>query len=257
MSNGADKCDISQQGKLVYLPVRFGSNSVSALLDSGSTINIISSKFYQSLGSKSKSALSPSENPQVKLANGQYVNILGTTRIHMQLPDRESNSVIPVFVLQELSHPIILGTQFLMSLGIVLDFKSMSVYMDSYSHIKVRNANFVTLPPHSSMIVEAKIPKHVSIGLTGVCLPSEAMMNRGLMVAKSVALVDIGHTMPVKVLNVSDKNVNIGRNNVIAYFEPLNDHVISNLSENDALNMCANVCVNNTGGESSESLENL
>lgn len=61
--------------------------------------------------------------------------------------------------------------------------------------------------------------------------------------------------MPVKVLNVSDKNVNIGRNNVIAYFEPLNDHVISNLSENDALNMCANVCVNNTGGESSESLE--
>lgn len=105
------------------------------------------------------------------------------------------------------------------------------------------------------MIVEAKIPKHVSIGLTGVCLPSEAMMNRGLMVAKSVALVDIGHTMPVKVLNVSDKNVNIGRNNVIAHFEPLNDHVISNLSENDASNMCANVCVNNTGGESSESLE--
>lgn len=51
VSNGADKCDIFQQGKLVYLPVRFGSNSVSALLDSGDTIKLISSKFYQTLGS--------------------------------------------------------------------------------------------------------------------------------------------------------------------------------------------------------------
>lgn len=262
-TNGAEKCDIFQQGKLIYLPVYLGSFSVSALLDSGSTINIISSKFFHSLGSKTKSDILPSKNPHVQLANGQHVNILSTARIQMQLPDRESSVFIPVFVLKELSHPIILGTQFLMSLGIVLDFRSMSLCMEFNSQIKVRNASYVTLPPHSSMIVKAKVPNHVQIGLTVVCLPNDVMMNKGLIVAKSIASVDIGHTVPVKILNVSDKHVNIGRNNVIAHFEPLHDHVFSKVNENDDLNMCASASVNNVGrdkdmgGESVKTLENF
>lgn len=142
-----------------------------------------------------------------------------------------------------------------MLLGIVLDFKLMFVYMDFYLYIKVRNVNFVILFLYLSMIVEVKILKYVSIGLIGVCLFSEVMMNRGLMVVKLVVLVDIGYIMLVKVLNVFDKNVNIGRNNVIVYFEFLNDYVIFNLFENDVLNMCVNICLKNIGGELFESLE--
>ena len=116
--NGADSF---VQGKLVYLPVSIGSVSVSALLDSGSTINIVSSKFYEGLGSSFKSNIFASSSSKVTLANGQHVNILGAARIRMQITKTEQSVFIPVYVLQELSHPLILGTQFLIFLGIVLD----------------------------------------------------------------------------------------------------------------------------------------
>jgi hypothetical protein len=233
--NGADSF---VQGKLVYLPVSIGSVSVSALLDSGSTINIVSSKFYDSLGSSSKSGILNSQNSKVTLANGQNVNVLGAARIKLQITKTEQSVFIPVYVLRELSHPLILGTQFLMSMGIVLNFKSLCVHTDFETRNKVRSAYFITLPPHSSVVVKARVPRSVYVGSQGLCVPNDVMLEKGLVVAKSIVLVDMGHFVPVKILNVSDRSVNIGRNNVIAYFEPLFDHAISRLKNGT---LCANV----------------
>ena len=105
-----------------------------------------------------------------------------------------------------------------MSLGIVLDFKSLCVYTDFETRNKVRNASFVTIPPHSSVVVKAKVPRSINIGSQGLCVPYDVMLEKGLAVAKAIVLVDLGHMVPMKVLNVSDKSVNIGRNNIIAHF---------------------------------------
>ncbi|KAK3089628.1 hypothetical protein FSP39_005185 [Pinctada imbricata] len=57
------------------------------------------------------------------------------------------------------------------------------------------------------------------------------------MTAKSLATVDTQHSVPVKILNASDRNVNIGRNVTVAMFEPLlHDHSISFL--NDDFDAC-------------------
>ena len=86
-------------------------------------------------------------------------------------------------------------------------------------------------------------------------------MNKGLMFTKSVASVYVNHTVPVQVLNVSDKHVNIGRNCVIAKFEQFGyDDRISCLDDgNDANILCANIsegCEQNAhmGGVSGDSM---
>ena len=63
-----------------------------------------------------------------------------------------------------------------------------------------------------------KVPRSINIGSQGLCVPFDAMLGKGLAVAKAIVLVDLGHMVPMKVLNVSDKTVNIGRNNIIAHF---------------------------------------
>ena len=65
------------------MPVRFDSFKVAALVDSGSSINIMSDQLHYSLPHKCKSELNFEANDSIKLANDQTVQVEGTAHVKM------------------------------------------------------------------------------------------------------------------------------------------------------------------------------
>lgn len=106
------------------LSVSFGDNfNVSALLDSGSNINLISEKLYQLLPLEYKSEID--ENGcDIILANDQKVCVLGTAII-------SAITVHGTHVIVECSNPLLLGIPYLQSHNMILNFGSNTISVPS------------------------------------------------------------------------------------------------------------------------------
>lgn len=82
----------------MYLNINLGDRCVTALLDSGSAINIISKDLFDSI------------SPTCVLC---YDNVYGTAKIKFCLWDSSNFQIVSLYILKEAAHPIILGTQYL------------------------------------------------------------------------------------------------------------------------------------------------
>lgn len=96
----------------MYLNINLGDRRVTALLDSGSAINIISKDLFDSI---SPTCLLCYDNctDLVLHANNQTVCVYGTAKIKFCLRDSSNVQIVSLYILQEAAHPIILGTQYL------------------------------------------------------------------------------------------------------------------------------------------------
>lgn len=101
-------CQGSEISKCVYLPVTFNKLQVAALLDSDSTINIMSEELYHTVPNSCKSGINSCNTDTVKLANNQSVVIVGTG--HAKLSAQGEKHNILVYILKQTSQPLILGT---------------------------------------------------------------------------------------------------------------------------------------------------
>lgn len=104
------ECDENIPGEFMYMPVNIKGMQVTALLDTGSSINIISKSLYDKLSLKSKSNFRTCSEQSVKLANNQSVCVFGTASISVQTPCSSRVHSIFVYILDCASHPLILGT---------------------------------------------------------------------------------------------------------------------------------------------------
>jgi len=96
----------------LYLQIQFNCK-VSALLDTGSAINLMSYFLYNSLSKKYKSELLTVTNNKKCLANNQEIQIDGIATITGIIEDNQTS--FDVYVLKDTSHPLILGTEYLRS----------------------------------------------------------------------------------------------------------------------------------------------
>ena len=71
-----DTASVSNNNFL-YVHVQFPNSNVSALLKSGSSINLMSRQFYESLPSNVKYTLSPLPGDKIILANNQKIHMCG------------------------------------------------------------------------------------------------------------------------------------------------------------------------------------
>ena len=104
------------------MPVSFESIHVAALLDSGSSINIISETLYNSLPYCCKYPIDTDNRDSVKLANNQTVEIQGTAYIVLKTQDEKHR--ILLYVLKQSSNSLILGTRYLIKNQITINFGS-------------------------------------------------------------------------------------------------------------------------------------
>ncbi|CAG2218656.1 unnamed protein product [Mytilus edulis] len=200
----------------VHLQVSFEDITIAALVDTGSSINVISQTLYNTLPNKSKLSFEqfPSE---VRLADNTKVKVFGLAKILVTCNNEQH--AIEVYILPFTSHPLILGTNYLHSNNIILDFSNFSA---NFKSVKVQTHKKLTIPPNSECIVWGHVPTYVLPGLNGVCSNHKFILEKGLMVAKSLVTVSYNHKVPVKVLNATALSIVIPKDRTIAEFLSLN-----------------------------------
>ena len=140
--------DSGAAGKLLYLPVHTADIEAVALLDSGSSLNIMSQAMLETIQQAVTIDLQPSQFPRVTVANDQHVTILGT--VDVNVGSKLGVNHVAVYVLRQASHPLILGTPFLAKRNVVMDLRKDSVQV---SKSKTRARREVHVPPNSQSII--------------------------------------------------------------------------------------------------------
>lgn len=99
--------EIESVPKFLYMHVKISNLEISALIDTGSSIKVMSQQSYNSIPATHKSNFkSPFET--ITLANNQCVIIFGTSDIKITVS--QGKHWIPVYIMSQTSHPLILGT---------------------------------------------------------------------------------------------------------------------------------------------------
>ncbi|XP_053388085.1 uncharacterized protein LOC128551301 [Mercenaria mercenaria] len=220
-----DSCDLDyltnsnphNDNNFLYLQVLFHHREISALLDTGSSINLMSRKLFESLPVHNKSSLTPVDSSNIVLANNQSVNIDGISSISCFVQGHRKE--FDVYVLKDTSHPLILGTHFIKSNKLILDFSDGYHFSDSKIYAQKR----IYLPPNSESIVYGKLPKRFTEGSNGLCSNVKYVNRKKLLVTRSVVTIPQNCMVPVKILNPTDKTVVIHRNKPLGYFQVIDD----------------------------------
>ena len=148
-------------------------------------------------------------NENIVLANNQAVNISCTAGVSATV--NGCIQTFDVYVLDQTSHPLILGTDYLKRNGTVLNFDKMSA---SHSRSLIHSKQKLSLSPNSETVVWGKIPQHMNAGSQGICTGSAHVSKKGLMVARSIAFVSNTHMVPLKILNPTSDTITIYKINL-------------------------------------------
>ena len=82
------------------MPVKVNNLKVAALIDSGSSINIISKQFYDSISDSCKSQIQSPVYEKILLANNQSVGVIGKSSVKMHVP--QGKHWIPSYIVIKL-----------------------------------------------------------------------------------------------------------------------------------------------------------
>ena len=94
----------------LYVHAQFPNCNISAMLDSGSSINLMSKKLYEFLPDRAKSKLIPITDDNIVLANNQQIKITGFSKVYGKIQGQQHS--VDVYILEDTSHPFILGANY-------------------------------------------------------------------------------------------------------------------------------------------------
>ncbi|CAG2192419.1 unnamed protein product [Mytilus edulis] len=240
---------ISSDSKFLYLTVRFDSLKVSALVDTGSSVNIISEQLYDSLPYSKKSDFNADVRESIVLANSQKIEVVGTAYVQMNIS--RANHRVFTYILKMSSHPIILGTNYLIANKMVIDFSEMSAVPKTSN---VYCTKRTTILPHTETIIWGKVPSNIYYGKQGICTSSKYIVSRGLVISKGVVSVSKGRLIPIKILNPNSCSIDLYKGKTLAMFDEItSEHSL--LPFNDTTDHCVqNVnLINDTNSVNSKS----
>jgi len=229
----------------IYMNVKIVGRNVTALLDTGSSVNIMSYDLFKALPTKCKSCMRTSDI-SIVLAKGQKVNILGIATVSVQTSGNPCKHNISVYILKESSHPLILGTKYYTDHSTAIDFSKFG-FNEKIKKVKIRCKYNVSIAPNSESVVYGILPRVLTLGIQGVCHVHNELLREGLLFAKTVVTVNSDCTVPLKIFNPSPETVHVSKGIFLAYC-----HLIDNtyditpcFTQSPHIN---NVHVNNTHG---------
>ena len=178
--------------KCLYMAVKIANLEVSALIDTGSSVNVMSQQFFNTIPDSYKSKFNASMD-KITLANNQSIQIYGISDVKITVP--QGKHWIHVYILAQTSHPLILGTNYLFSKKIVLDFSQQTVHSKTF---KVSTSKPVSIPSNTEMLIWGKINGNAHYGMQGICY-SRNIEKYGLLMAKVVVTVNRDKLVPIKI----------------------------------------------------------
>ena len=122
--SNAEISDARSKSGFMYLPVNFSTTQISALLDTGSTINLMLHELFDRLPANIKVHVDYCHE-SIVLANNQHISIDYVAQVKGVISGRQQS--FNSYVLKDTAHPLILGTEYMRNNGVTLNFDTMSV----------------------------------------------------------------------------------------------------------------------------------
>ena len=206
------------------------------LVDTGASVTAVSSSFFSSLPSRPQ--LQPSTLFTIRTVSGEELLVQGQTTFTLTLD--AVPYVLEVLVIDNLTYPVVLGRDFLMRYGSVIDMKANTLVLSGNPPIPLHhspgllgnasktpesvtvhaNATFILAPLSESVIpVYPKTP--FPVGSTGLIEPSSNLAERyHVCGASQLVSLSQDNTFPIRVLNPTNKPVTIYRCSTMGTYTP-------------------------------------
>lgn len=192
-----------------YIHIKVGQRPYTALIDSGSDINVLTEDVLQNCRFRKLK----SDRRFITTVENKRMPISFMTFIPLTIGNETVS--VKFYVVNEISPKIILGVEFLENQSASVDFKNKKLHFDPRCQLILDKD--VIIPPKSEIAVIArikgdKIPNEV-YGLTSA---SDNLLSTGLMAAKSISKIDQNKVL-FGIGNFTDecitlkKNCHIGR----------------------------------------------
>lgn len=200
------------------------------MLDSGCPPDCVAEDEYRRL--KPTPTLEPTDC-QLFGANGTSLTVLGTTVMRARLGSVDF--LTRFIVIKDLAVPAIIGTRTMRALGIVLDFDSKRVTLrDSTVALRMHSSpplakvtlrDSVTVPPRSEIVVAGSVlafdtrfatPSVLKSGTQLLIERAATFSSKELHVARSLGSLSPQRSVPISLLNVTQRDVIIPAGTVVA-----------------------------------------
>ena len=209
------------------LDVIIAGKSASALIDSGSDLEIISERLFAQLPIYSRGKFKPKVR-KIRVANTGEALTLGEVPLTIQIGEghRSQKFRFNFAVMKDAAYDIFLGKQFLRRTKAVVNYGSDKIKLCDI--FEVRAASAFDIEPESEVICSGRLPDCVSDNTTGYCNGSPLLVAHNLHLVKSVSTVQ-GNLIPLRCMNVAQHVVHVKEGQVLATFYcTTNDEVDKN-----------------------------
>jgi hypothetical protein len=200
----------------LYMTGKIAGISTSMLLDTGAARTIVSSSLWEEGGGSSLSSLGEVDG-SLHSATGENLKILGITDITLQLGSLSFNH--PTIVVENLTHPCLLGSDFFSAHNCNISFQSATLSVGD-TEIPLRQQSeepkicrvvlgkTTRIPANTEMIVPGRLVTSSSKNHMVHGLVDGGNGHRNFVTGRSLVSTDHGK-VPVRIANFTDKSISI------------------------------------------------
>ena len=212
----------------LYVMLKVHDMQSTCLIDSGSTLSVISKNKYQSLPRKP-----PVQHRaiNIRMANGALSETLGEVELKLQL--KPGLAVWQKFVVAEIDSPVLIGCDFLKQHDCILDVGKQTLRVGQHvlrceleselpSVFRIAIAESVTIPPRSEVIVLGRLDYAGSTSPLLMEGRESLSEKKQLQVAAALVNPNDGF-VPVRILNMDDVPKKIHEATIAATCQPVNE----------------------------------
>ena len=199
----------------VYATGRVNEVKTPVLIDTGSAVTIIHRKLWERGRKKGSPELRKSSEPVV-VANGEPLQIIGAAEVVIQVAD--TNFTHEALVTDEIFQECLLGADFLVPNGFVIDFKTGLLHHGTSTtaltqaettqirrvcRVSLANTSVIRAGEERLLWGDVHHPHDTTLKYAGVMEPKEGFEARHQALVARVVAVPDGKIVPVRVANLS------------------------------------------------------
>ena len=214
------------------IPISIGVDTVTCLIDTGATINLISDQYLEANQLLRKIPKSDSKIVSAKVADGGKLVITGC--VHVPIVIAGKPFTVPFHVAQGLSCNVILGVQFLNAQNVTIDFGRSKLKIHRKNQLRIIKQ--VDIPARSQTVFYARVKNFVPPGIIGQCNTGRNVQSLGVLIANTISVTQTsksGSNVIVLAMNLSDNPVTLYPRTKIGTFHIVDSSDITDLTNFD------------------------